>query len=139
MKITVSNLNLSVDQEDLLALFVEFGEVERIQIFSSSKKNRIAFIEMANILDALEAVQELDGELYMGRPISVSVEKVNVFIKDSIQPTLGYWEFRDEYDYEEGPDDNDEEYSDYEDGYENNGGKFKKIRNRGSSSYADIE
>jgi len=77
MKINVSNLDLSVNKSDLQELFEEFGEVSSIRILSpyqNKQRSKMAIVEMDDVLSAMEAIEDLNGELYMGRHISVQPE-----------------------------------------------------------------
>jgi RNA recognition motif-containing protein len=78
MKVFVSNLLFSFNEDDLKLLFSPYGEVVSCTItrdkFDGASKG-VGFIEMSNGNEAMEAIAMLDGKLVKGRPIAVSIAR----------------------------------------------------------------
>lgn len=75
MNIYVGNLPYSVKDEDLRAIFGEFGEVSsaRVMVDRFSGQHRgFGFVEMAAQGDAINAIQELNGREIDGRALTVN-------------------------------------------------------------------
>jgi len=78
MKVSVSNLLSSFNEDNLKNLFLPYGEVVSCaiirDIFDGASKG-FGFIEMSNGNEGMEAIAKLDGKLVNGRPIAVSIAK----------------------------------------------------------------
>jgi RNA recognition motif-containing protein len=75
MNLYVGNLDYSVKEAQLQAMFSEFGEVSSVKIITdkmSGKSKGFAFVEMPNDDEAKEAITNLDQKTIKERPISVS-------------------------------------------------------------------
>jgi RNA recognition motif-containing protein len=75
MSIYVGNLSYSVTQEDLSAVFAEYGAVTRVQIPTDRETGRargFAFVEMSSDAEETAAIEALDGAEWMGRDLKVN-------------------------------------------------------------------
>lgn len=74
MKIYVSNLDFSVQEEDLLSYFTPYGAVASAIIVNDRVTGRprgFGFVEMENDKEAKVAIEKLDGATVGGRQIKV--------------------------------------------------------------------
>jgi len=74
-KIFVGNLSFQTTQEDLLASFSRFGNVEQVNIVTdrdSGQPRGFAFVEMTNAQDAQKAIAQLNGSELNGRALNVN-------------------------------------------------------------------
>ncbi len=75
MKIYVSNLSFSVQEEDLVKQFSPYGEVASVNIITDklTKRSRgFAFVDMPDNTSAEKAIRELSGVSMEGRTIQVN-------------------------------------------------------------------
>ena len=82
MNLFVSNLNRSVNEEALKALFSEFGPVVSVKIIIdklSGISKGFGFIEMENDSHAMTAIEKLSNVEYFGRRLAVSKAKPRSF------------------------------------------------------------
>ena len=73
--IFVGNLSFQTTQEDLLATFSQFGNVERVNIVTdrdTGQPRGFAFVEMTNAQDAQTAITQLNGAELNGRALNVN-------------------------------------------------------------------
>jgi len=73
--IFVGNLSFQTTQEDLLATFSQFGNVERVNIVTdrdTGQPRGFAFVEMTNAQDAQIAIAQLNGAELNGRALNVN-------------------------------------------------------------------
>lgn len=73
--IFVGNLSFQTTQEDLLATFSQFGNVERVNIITdrdSGQPRGFAFVEMTEKRDAETAISQLNGAELNGRAMNVN-------------------------------------------------------------------
>jgi cold-inducible RNA-binding protein len=73
--IFVGNLSFQTTQEDLLATFSQFGNVERVNIVTdrdTGQPRGFAFVEMTNAQDAQTAISQLNGAELNGRALNVN-------------------------------------------------------------------
>ena len=73
--IFVGNLSFSTTQEDLMAAFSQYGNVERVNIVTdrdSGQSRGFAFVEMTERRDAENAIAQLNGADLNGRTINVN-------------------------------------------------------------------
>jgi len=73
--IFVGNLSYQTTQEDLQALFSQFGNVERINIVTdrdTGQPRGFAFVEMSSAGDAQNAISQLNGTQLQGRALNVN-------------------------------------------------------------------
>lgn len=78
MSIYVGNLSYQVTQEDLSAVFAEYGTVKRVQLPTDRETGRLrgfAFVEMENDAEETAAIEALDGAEWMGRDMKVNKAK----------------------------------------------------------------
>jgi len=78
MNIFVSNLSFQVQDQDLLEIFAEYGEVSSAKVITdkfSGRSRGFGFVEMSNDEEAKKAIQELDQAEVDGRTISVAEAK----------------------------------------------------------------
>ena len=78
MNIFVSNLSFQVQDQDLLEIFAEYGEVSSAKVITdkfSGRSRGFGFVEMPSDEDAKKAIAELDQAEVDGRTISVAEAK----------------------------------------------------------------
>ena len=75
MTIFTGNLSFQAEQEDLVALFSQYGEVKNCNLpldRETGRKRGFAFIEMTNEADEKKAIDDLQNVEWMGRQIRVN-------------------------------------------------------------------
>ena len=75
MTIFTGNLSFQAEQEDLIALFSQYGEVSKCNIpldRETGRKRGFAFIDMTNEADEQKAIDDLQNVEWMGRQIRVN-------------------------------------------------------------------
>ena len=75
MSIYIGNLSYEVNQEDLSAVFTDYGTVTRVHIPSDRETGRprgFAFVEMESEADEDKAIETLDGAEWMSRELKVN-------------------------------------------------------------------
>ena len=75
MTIYVGNLSFQAEQEDLLDLFSQYGEVSKCSLpldRETGRKRGFAFVEMVNDADEQKAIDDLQNVEWMGRMIRVN-------------------------------------------------------------------
>ena len=75
MNIYVGNVPYAATEEDLEALFSEYGPVATATIIRDRYDGRskgFGFVEMENQEDGERAIEALDGQEMMGRPLKVN-------------------------------------------------------------------
>ena len=75
MNIFISNLNYNTVEQELQALFENYGEVSSVKIVTDRETGRsrgFGFVEMPNDDDAQKAIDELNGATVQGRAIVVN-------------------------------------------------------------------
>ncbi len=73
--IFVGNLSFKTTQEDLMAAFSQYGNVERVNIVTdrdSGQPRGFAFVEMTERRDAETAISQLNGADLNGRTMNVN-------------------------------------------------------------------
>lgn len=78
MSIYVGNLSYDVTQEDLNAVFAEYGSVKRVQLPTDRETGRMrgfGFVEMGSDAEEAAAIEALDGAEWMGRDLKVNKAK----------------------------------------------------------------
>lgn len=73
--IFVGNLSFQTTQEDLLAAFGQYGNVERVNIVTdrdTGQARGFAFVEMTERNDAENAIAQLNGAEINGRALKVN-------------------------------------------------------------------
>ena len=78
MSIYVGNLSYDVTQEDLNAVFAEYGTVKRVQLPTDRETGRLrgfGFVEMGTDAEEAAAIDALDGAEWMGRDLKVNKAK----------------------------------------------------------------
>jgi cold-inducible RNA-binding protein len=73
--IFVGNLSFHTTQEELMATFSQFGNVERVNIVTdrdSGQSRGFAFVEMTERRDAETAISQLNGAELNGRAMNVN-------------------------------------------------------------------
>lgn len=78
MTIYVGNLSYRATEEDLSAVFAEYGTVKRIVLPTDRETGRMrgfAFVEMAEDAQEDAAITQLDGAEWMGRQLRVNKAK----------------------------------------------------------------
>ncbi len=78
MSIYVGNLSYDVTQDDLSAVFAEYGTVKRVQLPIDRETGRprgFGFVEMSTDAEEAAAIEALDGAEWMGRDLRVNKAK----------------------------------------------------------------
>ena len=78
MNIYVGDLSYDVTEDDLKAVFSEFGEVDSLNIIkdkSSGRSKGFGFVEMPNNSEADKAIEALNGTELKGRNLKVNQAK----------------------------------------------------------------
>ena len=75
MTIYIGNLSFQAEQEDLVDLFSQYGEVQKASLpldRETGRKRGFAFVEMTNEADEQKAIDDLQDVEWMGRMIRVN-------------------------------------------------------------------
>ncbi|MDV3353023.1 RNA-binding protein [Leptolyngbyaceae cyanobacterium CCMR0082] len=75
MSIYVGNLSYDATQEDINAVFAEYGTVQRVHLPTDRETGRprgFAFVEMSSEDEEASAIEALDGAEWMGRDLRVN-------------------------------------------------------------------
>ena len=75
MNIYVGKLPYSVTEDDLRAMFLEFGQLEEVKIIKdkfSGQSKGFGFVEMPSNSEADQAIKALNGKRVNGRNIKVN-------------------------------------------------------------------
>ena len=75
MTIYVGNLSFQAEQEDMLDLFSQYGEVSKCSLpldRETGRKRGFAFVEMASASEEDKAINDLQDVEWMGRMIRVN-------------------------------------------------------------------
>jgi RNA recognition motif-containing protein len=75
MNLYVSNLGFQVNDDDLLKLFSQYGQVSSAKVINDRETGRsrgFGFVEMPSDEEARKAIKELEGKPIEGRSLSVS-------------------------------------------------------------------
>lgn len=75
MNLFVGNINKSVNNDALRALFAEFGEVTSVKILTdkySGESKGFAFVDMLHEMQAVDAMRRLSDAEFFGRKLVVS-------------------------------------------------------------------
>ncbi len=78
MTIYIGNLSYQANEEDLKAVFAEYGPVKRVVLPTDRETGRLrgfAFVEMSDDAHEDTAISELDGAEWMGRQLKVNKAK----------------------------------------------------------------
>lgn len=78
MNIYVANLSFDMQDEDLKAFFLPYGEVSAARIIMDKMTDRsrgFGFVEMADDAAGRKAIAELNGAMAGGRPMKVNEAK----------------------------------------------------------------
>ncbi len=78
MNIFVGNVSYRMQEQDLEAMFAEFGEVQTAKIIMDRETGRsrgFGFVEMADKAAAQQAIEALNGKDLQGRAIVVNEAK----------------------------------------------------------------
>ncbi|GAO43181.1 RNA recognition motif domain-containing protein [Flavihumibacter petaseus] len=78
MNMYVSNLGYQVQENDLLKLFSQYGEVTSARVITDRETGRsrgFGFVEMSSNEDANKAMAELNSRELDGRAIAISVAR----------------------------------------------------------------
>jgi RNA recognition motif-containing protein len=77
-RLYVGNLSFTVTSEELQELFEQVGPVKSAQVLSDRETGRsrgFGFVEMDDSADADAAIDQLDGQEYAGRRLTVNDAK----------------------------------------------------------------
>ncbi|MDJ1182720.1 RNA recognition motif domain-containing protein [Roseofilum casamattae] len=75
MSVYVGNLSYDATQEDVDAVFAEYGTVKRVALPMDRETGRMrgfAFVDMSSDAEEAAAIEALDGAEWMGRTIRVN-------------------------------------------------------------------
>jgi RNA recognition motif-containing protein len=75
MTIYIGNLSYQATEEDLKAVFADYGAVKRVVLPTDRETGRMrgfAFVEMTEDAQEDAAISELDGAEWMGRQLKVN-------------------------------------------------------------------
>jgi len=75
MSIYIGNLSYEVTQQDLNAVFGDYGTVKRTYLPTdreTGRKRGFGFVEMANETEETAAIEAFDGAEWMGRTLKVN-------------------------------------------------------------------
>ena len=75
MKIFITGLPLEVGEDELTAVFGDFGQVKSLRIIKDRETNQsrgFGFVEMPNDDEAKEAIKRMNGGDYNGNRIKVA-------------------------------------------------------------------
>ncbi len=75
MSIYIGNLSFKVSEEDVNAIFSEYGTVKRVQLPTDRETGRLrgfGFVEMSSEDEETAAIEALDGAEWMGRDLRVN-------------------------------------------------------------------
>ena len=75
MSVYVGNLSFDATNEDLTAVFAEYGTVKSVHLPTDRETGRMrgfAFVEMSTESEELAAIEALDGAEWMGRDLKVN-------------------------------------------------------------------
>ncbi|WP_017318336.1 RNA recognition motif domain-containing protein [Mastigocladopsis repens] len=78
MSLYVGNLSYEVTQDDVNAIFAEYGSVKRVQLPTDRETGRLrgfGFVEMGTEAEESAAIEGLDGAEWMGRDLKVNKAK----------------------------------------------------------------
>ena len=78
MSVYVGNLSYEVTEENLNAIFAEYGSVKRVQLPTDRETGRLrgfGFVEMSSDEEETAAIDGLDGAEWMGRDLKVNKAK----------------------------------------------------------------
>ena len=78
MSIYVGNLSYDATNEDLTAVFAEYGTVKSVHLPTDRETGRMrgfAFVEMGAESEETAAIEALDGAEWMGRDLKVNKAK----------------------------------------------------------------
>ena len=74
MNMYIGNLSYNVKESDLRQVMEEYGTVESVKLITDRETRRskgFAFVEMPESSEASNAINELNGAEYAGRPMVV--------------------------------------------------------------------
>lgn len=75
MSIYVGNLSYDASQDDLSAVFAEYGKVVKVHLpvdRETGRKRGFGFVDMENDSEEEAAIADLDGAEWMGRQLKVN-------------------------------------------------------------------
>jgi RNA recognition motif-containing protein len=75
MNIYVGNMSFDATEDEVRALFTEFGEVSSVNLISDRDSGRpkgFGFVEMPQAEQAQKAMQALNGKEFKGRALNVN-------------------------------------------------------------------
>ena len=78
MSIYVGNLDYGLEQDDLVEVFAEYGNVKRVYVPTdkeTGRKRGFAFVELGTEEEESAAINALDGAEWMGRTLKVNQAK----------------------------------------------------------------
>ncbi len=74
-KLYVGNLGFNVTNKDLEELFAQAGVCESVAVITdraTGQSRGFGFVEMSSNADAQKAIEQFDGQEFMGRPLKVN-------------------------------------------------------------------
>lgn len=94
MNLYISNLGFHVNDEDLMNLFVGYGNVSSAKVITDRTTGRsrgFGFVEMPVDEEGNEAMKGLEGKEVEGRMISVTIAKPKFDSGNSFSRNRGRW------------------------------------------------
>lgn len=77
-KLYVGNIPFKATEDDVRTLFARVGEVASVNLITDPHTGMLkgfGFVEMASEADAQKAIRELNGTMFMERPLTVNEAK----------------------------------------------------------------
>jgi RNA recognition motif-containing protein len=78
MNIYIGNIPRETSENEVKTLFEEFGKVDNINLIRDNYSKTLkgfGFVEMPNSDEAENAIKNLNGQMFNGRPLTVNVAK----------------------------------------------------------------
>jgi RNA recognition motif-containing protein len=88
-KLYVGNLSFSATEEELGEYFAQAGTPETVAIVKdrlSGRSRGFGFVEMSTDAEALQAIEQLDGKDFKGRPLKINEARA----REEGRPSGGY-------------------------------------------------
>ncbi len=100
MSVYVGNLSYDVTEDNLNAVFAEYGSVKRVQLPVDRETGRLrgfGFVEMSSDAEEEAAIEALDGAEWMGRDLKVNKAKPRENNRGSFAGNRGGYGGRNRY------------------------------------------
>lgn len=80
MRLFLKNVSYQTNEDDLRALFEQYGKVASVRVpvdRFSGRPRGLAFVDMPNMIESRRAIAELNGRVIRERALSVEVSREN--------------------------------------------------------------